>query len=70
MLQAEENKHVNICEYLDIPKCLPAADIVICRSGASTLSELQAMGKASILIPSPYVAEKIYDKIMEFVPKT
>lgn len=54
---AEENKHVNICEYLDIPKCLPAADIVICRSGASTLSELQAMGKASILIPSPYVAE-------------
>ena len=56
-LSLEENKNVRICEYIDIPKCLPAADIVICRSGASTLSELQALGKASILIPSPYVAE-------------
>lgn len=56
-LNLAENKHVRICEYIDVPKCLPAADLVICRSGASTLSELQAMGKASILIPSPYVAE-------------
>ncbi len=37
--------------------CLAAADLVICRSGAITLSELQAAGKASILVPSPYVAE-------------
>ena len=36
--------------------CLAAADIVICRSGASTLAELEAAGKASILIPSPIVA--------------
>ncbi|MBR0112392.1 MAG: undecaprenyldiphospho-muramoylpentapeptide beta-N-acetylglucosaminyltransferase [Clostridia bacterium] len=53
----EEYPDVRICEYIDIPKCLPAADLVICRSGASTLSELQVLGKASILIPSPYVAE-------------
>ncbi len=53
----KDNPHVRITEYIDIPKCLPAADLVICRSGASTLSELQALGKASILIPSPYVAE-------------
>lgn len=52
-----DHKNIRICEYIDIPKCLPAADLVICRSGASTLSELQATGKASILIPSPYVAE-------------
>ncbi|MCI8360839.1 MAG: UDP-N-acetylglucosamine--N-acetylmuramyl-(pentapeptide) pyrophosphoryl-undecaprenol N-acetylglucosamine transferase, partial [Clostridiales bacterium] len=32
-------------------------DLVICRAGAITLSELQVQGKASILIPSPYVAE-------------
>lgn len=51
------NEHVHVCEYINIPKYLPAADLVICRSGASTLSELQALGKASILIPSPYVAE-------------
>lgn len=56
-LDLKANPHVRICEYIDIPACLPAADLVICRSGASTLSELQAIGKASILIPSPYVAE-------------
>lgn len=48
---------VRVTEYIDIPKCLPAASLVIGRSGASTLSELQALGKPSILIPSPYVAE-------------
>ena len=51
------NPNVKIVEYIDIPKCLAAADLVICRSGASTLSELQALGKPSILIPSPYVTE-------------
>ncbi len=51
------NPNIRIVEYIDIPKCLPAADLVISRSGASTLSELQALGKPSILIPSPYVTE-------------
>lgn len=53
----KSNPHVRVVEYIDIPKCLPAADLVICRSGASTLSELQALGKPSVLIPSPYVTE-------------
>ncbi len=53
----KENPHIRIVEYIDIPKCLAAADLIICRSGASTLSELQALGKPSILIPSPYVTE-------------
>ena len=45
-------------EYIDnMPLCLAAADLVICRAGAITLSELQVQGKASILIPSPNVAE-------------
>ena len=30
-----------------------AADVVICRAGATTLAELQAAGRASILIPLP-----------------
>ena len=34
-----------------------AADVVISRSGASTVSELCAMGKASVFVPSPNVAE-------------
>ncbi len=54
----EGNKNVDVREYIyDMDKCLAAADIVICRSGASTLSELEAVGKASILIPSPNVSE-------------
>lgn len=49
---------LDIREYIDdMPTCLAAADLVICRAGASTLSELTAAGRASILIPSPNVAE-------------
>lgn len=45
-------------EYIDdMPRCMAAADLVVCRCGAMTLSELPAMGKPAILIPSPYVAE-------------
>jgi UDP-N-acetylglucosamine--N-acetylmuramyl-(pentapeptide) pyrophosphoryl-undecaprenol N-acetylglucosamine transferase len=32
------------------------SDLVICRSGASTLAELAACGKAALLIPYPYAA--------------
>ena len=49
---------VTVREYIDdMPRCMAAADVVICRCGAMTLSELPAAGKPSILIPSPYVAE-------------
>ena len=45
-------------EYIDnMPELLAAADLVIARSGALTLAELEVMGRASILIPSPNVAE-------------
>ena len=45
-------------EYIDdMDRCLAAADLVICRAGASSLSEFEAVGRASILIPSPNVAE-------------
>lgn len=40
----------------NMPVALSAADIVICRCGAITLSELSAVGVASILIPSPNVS--------------
>ncbi len=33
-----------------------AADLIIGRAGAITISEITALGKAAILIPSPYVA--------------
>lgn len=52
-----KSDRLRISEYInDMDVCLAAADLVICRSGASTLAELEAAGKASILIPSPIVA--------------
>ena len=47
-----------VTEYIhDMDVCLAAADLVISRAGASTLSELEAVGRASILIPYPNAAE-------------
>lgn len=45
-------------EYIDnMYTCLCAADLVISRAGAMTLTELKATGRASILIPFPQAAE-------------
>ncbi len=50
--------NIHIREYIDnMEVCLPACDIVISRAGASSISEIQALKKPSILIPSPNVAE-------------
>ena len=43
--------------YIDnMPVVMAAADLVICRAGASTIGELTALGKPAILVPSPFVA--------------
>ena len=50
--------NLDIREYIDnMNICMAAADLAVCRCGAITLSELQVMGKPSVLIPSPNVAE-------------
>ncbi len=47
-----------LIDYIyDMPLRMAAADLIISRAGAMTLSELALMKKAAILIPSPYVAE-------------
>lgn len=52
------NGKCKVVPYIDdMPRYLNAADIVIARSGAITLSELSASGVAAILIPSPNVSE-------------
>ena len=68
---SENSDNVEIREYIsDMDVCMSAADIVICRAGASSLSELQALGKASILIPSPNVSENHqYHNAMALVNK-
>lgn len=39
----------------DMPLVMDAADLVLCRAGASTLAELTCIGKPAILVPSPNV---------------
>jgi len=39
----------------NMPEILREVDLVVSRAGATTLAELTALGKPSILIPSPYV---------------
>ncbi len=48
------NHNVEVLPYLDpIKTYYEAADLVVCRSGASTVVELSVMGKPSILVPFP-----------------
>ncbi len=55
---AQDSDRIHILEYLhDMPAAYAAADLVLCRAGASTCSELLATGSPSILVPSPNVAE-------------
>ncbi len=53
-----ELPNLRLVEYIyDMPIQMAAADLVICRAGAITLSELASQGKAAILIPSPNVTD-------------
>ena len=48
---------IRVSEYLDrMPYLMAAADLLICRSGAMTVTEIALSRRASILIPSPNVA--------------
>ncbi len=63
--------NIQVRTYInDMDRCLSAADLVICRAGASSLSEIQALGKPAILIPSPTVTENHqYHNAMALVNK-
>lgn len=57
-LTQTQREDLDVREYIsNMGECMAAADLVVCRSGAMTLVEIEAVGKASILIPSPNVAE-------------
>ena len=52
------NEQAEVTSYIDnMMSDFAAADLVICRAGATTTAELIAAGKASIMIPFPYAAD-------------
>lgn len=49
--------NVELVEYIyDMKERMASADLMICRAGAMTVSELALMGKAAIFVPFPYAA--------------
>ena len=57
-IEIDTQGDMRVYEYIsNMPDYLAAADVVVCRSGAITLSELQVQGKPAVLIPSPNVSE-------------
>ena len=56
-VQKDEKKHI-FRDYIDnMYTCMSAADLIISRAGAMTITELTEVGRASILVPYPAAAE-------------
>lgn len=57
-IELKKYPRIRANEYIDnMASCLAAADLVIVRAGAMTISEIEATGKAAIFVPSPNVTE-------------
>ena len=53
----------DVREYIyDMPRVMAAADLILCRAGASTLAELTYLGKPVIIVPSPNVTDNHQEK--------
>jgi len=62
-LEGWDEAGFEVKDYLyDMSLLMAAADVVLCRSGASTLAELAAMGKPAVLVPSPNVVNNHQEK--------
>jgi len=59
----KEHPALQLREYIyDMAVVMRAADLVICRAGASTISELTALGVPALIVPSPYVTNNHQEK--------
>jgi UDP-N-acetylglucosamine--N-acetylmuramyl-(pentapeptide) pyrophosphoryl-undecaprenol N-acetylglucosamine transferase len=59
----EDHPALQVREYIyDMGTVMRAADLVLCRAGASTISELTALGVPALIVPSPYVTNNHQEK--------
>lgn len=62
-VKLEDHPALQVREYIyDMAPVMRAADLVICRAGASTISELTALGVPALIVPSPYVTNNHQEK--------
>jgi len=62
-IDLEKHPSLQLREYIyDMAVVMRAADLVICRAGASTISELTALGVPALIVPSPYVTNNHQEK--------
>lgn len=52
-----EGGRLRVDSYINMPAAMAACDLIISRCGAASLAEIEAVGRCSVLIPSPMVAE-------------
>ncbi len=56
-IDTDKIRNVSVVPYIyNMEEIFSAADVIVGRAGAITVSEITAAGKAAVLIPSPYVA--------------
>ena len=61
---------LDVREYIyDMADVMRAADLVICRAGASTVSELTALAVPAVIVPSPYVTNNHQEKNARILEK-
>lgn len=62
-IRLEDHPALQLREYIyDMAPVMRAADLVISRAGASTISELTALGVPALIVPSPYVTNNHQEK--------
>ena len=61
---------LDIREYIyDMAVVMRAADLVVCRAGASTVSEITALAMPTVIVPSPYVTNNHQEKNARILEK-
>ncbi len=62
-VELKEHPALQLREYIyDMAVVMRAADLVLCRAGASTISELTVLGVPALIVPSPYVTNNHQEK--------